>query len=533
MTKGMSYKWIVAIVVVFGIFMSILDTTIVNNAISRLQTAFGASLSDVDWVSTGYTLTEGVSTPLSPFFQSLLGTKRFYLFVLVFFTLGSALCGLAWSLPALIAFRIMQGLGGACMLPLSISMLYTEFPPEERGTAMGALGIPILLAPALGPTVGGYIVTYYGWQLIFYINLPIGIVGFFMALFLLRNSEPQRGARFDLPGFIFSTVGLVSLLYALDDAGTDGWGSAKVINFLILGLVSLVIFVVIELLTIQSGKQPLLDLRVFRILSFAGGSVGTVMITIALYGGLYLVPIYLQGLRGLSAYQSGIELLPQAFASMVAVVIAGRLADKLGVKPVAIPGLLILGFALWSMSHLATDTPYSTIQVLLVMRGFGLGLCMQTTSQAALSAIRGKEVAQASSINSLLRSVASAMGVATMTTLVSNRRDFHYVRLAEQVTTTSASGKVLLAEIQSYVAQGMSLAKATGLAVYETYEKVYAQAYMLAINDAFVITVGFIAVAILVVLFILPNRPPASKPAASSGEKVGEAQEEKEMVFAH
>jgi DHA2 family multidrug resistance protein len=531
--KGMSYKWIVAMVVVFGIFMSILDTTIVNNAISRLQTAFGASLSDVDWVSTSYTLTEGVSTPLSPFLQSLQGTKRFYLFVITFFTLGSALCGLAWSLPALITFRIVQGLGGACMLPLSLSMIYTEFPPEERGGAMGVLGIPILLAPALGPTIGGYVVTYSGWQLIFYINVPIGIIGFFMALFLLRNTAPQRGVRFDLPGFIFSTIGLVALLYALDDAGTDGWGSSKVIGFLILGGVTLAFFVVIELLTIQSGKQPLLDLRVFGNLSFSGGSVGVIAITMALFGGLYLVPIYLQGLRGLSAYESGVQLLPQAFASVVALVIAGRLSDKVGVKWVAVPGLLILSYALWRMSFLSLNTPYATIQWLLILRGFGLGLCSQTVTQAALSAIRGKQVAQASSINSLLRSVASAIGVATMTTLVSNRRSFHYVRLAEQVTATSASGKMLLAEIQNFVAHGVSLAKAKALAVMLMYKQVYAQAFMLAVNDAFLFTMGIAFVAILVVLFLLRNRPPANQPAASHSEGAGQGQEEEEMVMVH
>src|SRR5579884_1168770 len=172
-----SYKWVVAGVVIFGIFMSVLDSTIVNIAIPRLQSVFGANLNDVQWVLTGYILAQGVATPLTGFFSDRLGIKRFYLLSLAGFTLGSALCGLAWSLPALIFFRILQGATGAFLVPLSTTLLYSEFPPNERGTAMGALGIPILLAPALGPTVGGYIVTFLGWQLIFFINVPIGIIG--------------------------------------------------------------------------------------------------------------------------------------------------------------------------------------------------------------------------------------------------------------------------------------------------------------------------------------------------------------------
>ncbi len=200
---GLPYKWIVAIVIIFGIFMSVLDATIVNIAIPRLQTAFGAPINSVQWVATGYTLAQGVATPLTPFFSERLGLKRFYLVALAMFTIGSALCGLAWNLPVLIFFRILQGAGGAPLLPMSITLLYREFPPQERGTALGILGIPILLAPALGPTVGGYIVTSVGWPLIFYLNVPIGIVGIIMGYILLHEFRPDPNTHFDIPGFVF------------------------------------------------------------------------------------------------------------------------------------------------------------------------------------------------------------------------------------------------------------------------------------------------------------------------------------------
>src|SRR5271157_231658 len=191
--KALSYKWIVATVVIFGVFMVLLDTTIVNIAIPRLQTTFGAGLTDVDWVSSGYTLAEAIGITLTPFFSGLLGNKRFYLLILTLFTIGSALCGLAWSLPTLIVFRILQGLAGASMLPMSITLLYSEFPPEERGIALGALGVPLLLAPALGPSVGGYIVTFVSWRVLFFINVPIGIIGLFMASIFLRDTRPEGG----------------------------------------------------------------------------------------------------------------------------------------------------------------------------------------------------------------------------------------------------------------------------------------------------------------------------------------------------
>src|SRR6266516_8045680 len=203
-SRGLQYKWIVAAVVILGVFMSILDQTIVNIAIPRLQTAFGADIHSVQWVLTAYILTQGIVTPTAAYFSERFGIKRFYIVSLAAFTIGSALCGIAWSLPVLIFFRIVQGAGGAALFPLSITLLFREFPPQERGTAMGFFGIPALLAPALGPTFGGYLVTYADWQAIFYINVPIGIIGVILAPVLLREYRPEGRTRFDFVGFFFA-----------------------------------------------------------------------------------------------------------------------------------------------------------------------------------------------------------------------------------------------------------------------------------------------------------------------------------------
>src|SRR5438067_4929424 len=229
-SRGLQYKWIVASVVILGVFMSILDQTIVNIAIPRLQTAFGADIHSVQWVLTAYILTQGVVTPTAAYFSDTFGIKRFYIFCLAAFTICSALCGLAWSLPVLILFRVLQGAGGAALFPMSITLLFREFPPHERGVAMGFFGVPALLAPALGPTLGGYIVTYAGWPLIFYINVPVGIVAIALTFIFLRDAAPVRGLRFDFVGFFFAALGLATSLYALSDASTNGWTSTTVLG---------------------------------------------------------------------------------------------------------------------------------------------------------------------------------------------------------------------------------------------------------------------------------------------------------------
>ncbi len=504
---GLAYKWVVAIVVIFGIFMSILDTTIVNVAIPSLQNAFGVSLSDVQWVATAYLLAQGVATPLTPFLASRIGIKRFYILALAAFIVGSALCGLAWSLPVLIFFRVLQAAGGAVLLPMSITLLYSEFPPAERGTAIGTLGIPILIAPALGPTVGGYLVTYYGWRLIFYINLPIGIVGIILAMLLLHESPPdQLRRRFDFLGFIFSTIGLASLLYGLSDAGIDGWSSTKVVGFLAVGILFLAIFVVTELMVARRGAQPLLDMRIFRNLPFTTSSIASTLVVFALYGGLFLVPLYLQSIRGLSAYQAGLILLPQAIGSMAATLIGGRLVDRIGVRPVVFAGLIILGFALWRFSFLSLYTPYGQFQILLILRGLGLGLCAQPLTVSALWTIRPRDLPQASSLSSVVRFVGSSIGVAVLSTTVQTQTQVHYSHLAELVTPSSQLGLLIPRLEALFVAQGASTTLAMQTAVQVVIQELQLQAYMLAMNDAFLLTLVFAFLAFIAVIFVRGGR---------------------------
>ena len=506
----MAYKWIVALVVIFGLFMTILDGTIVNIAIPRLQNVFGADLASVQWVLTAYTLAQGVATPLTAFLAQRLGQKRLYLIALAGFTIGSALCGFSLNLSMLIFFRVVQGATGAFMSPLAITLLWNEFPPEERGTAMGALGVPILLAPAFGPTIGGYIVTYLGWQLIFFVNVPIGIIGIILGIIFLREGRSETRRPFDLPGFLFASIGLGSLLYGLSDASTAGWTSTKVEGFLALGIVMLVLFVIVELRIVNRGGYPLLDLRVFANGPFTTSMIASALVTFALFGGLFIIPIYLQNVRGLSAFQAGLLLLPQAFASMVAALVGGRLVDRIGVRPVVIPGLIILSVALWLFTSISLTTPYGTIQLWLILRSFSLGFCFQPLFVSALSGFKNRMLPQATTVNTTVRFVISSFAVAVMATLVQTQTAIHYKHIADMVTPNSLLGQLVPRLQALFELHGASPSAAYAGAILVISGLVRQEATVLAMQDSFRLSLVLALLAIVAAFFVRYRKPQAA-----------------------
>ncbi len=533
---GLAYKWVVASVVVFGVFMSILDQTIVNIAIPRLQTAFGADIHSVQWVLTAYILTQGVVTPTAGYFADTLGTKRFYIISLGAFTIGSMLCGIAWSLPALIFFRVLQGAGGAALFPLSITMLFREFPPQERGIASGVFGVPALLAPAIGPTLGGYLVTYAGWQAIFFINLPIGILAIILVILFIRETPIQANQRFDFLGFFFVALGLTLVLYGLSDASTDGWGSGQVIGSIISGLIAIAIFVFVELRIVRREGRPLLDLRLFTNRPFTLSIIASLFVIFSLFGGVFLFPLYLQNLRGQSAFEAGLVLLPQALAAMVATIVGGRLVDRIGVRGVMIPGLLILALATWELSFLSLYSSYGWLQLVLIIRGLALGFCVQPLTVAGLSEIRPRQLAQASSLNTVARAVASSLGIAVLATLVQTQTKIHYGHLAQLVTPSSQLGQLLPRLQALFVSQGGDIISAQAAALQTISGLVQEQSYILAIQDAFKFSLVVTFLAIVAVLFVSKSRSKTPAPGAERNTATTEGSDEetspRAMVFA-
>jgi EmrB/QacA subfamily drug resistance transporter len=414
---GMAYKWKVLTTVIFGIFMVILDTTVVNVAFQKLRQDFGASLNDSQWIISIYVLALGISTPLAGFLADRFGIKRIYLGGLGVFVIGSLLCGLAPGLPWLIAARGLQGFGGGIALPLGIALLMGAFPANEQGTALGIFGIAALVAPAVGPILGGWLVDNNMWRAIFFINPPIGAVGIVLGSRFLRERRSEHRPPLDTLGLITEVIGFGAILYGASLAADRGWGSPTVLITFAVGAVGLLFFSLVELF---HAKAPLLDLRLFQKRTFLNASLLGYVSTIALFGAEFLMPIYLQALRGLTALQTGLVLLPMAITGGISVTVAGRLYDRIGPRPLVAAGFGILVINTWQLANLQAGTPITFIMALLALRGIALGLTVQTTMVTALSVVPQPDLARGSSLTNATRQVVQAIGVAVLATVLAS-----------------------------------------------------------------------------------------------------------------
>src|SRR5512147_796877 len=412
---GLEQKWKILISVMFGIFMIILDATVVNVAFPTLRREFNASLADAQWVLSIYVLALGVTTPVSGYLADRFGIKRIYLLGLGIFVFGSFLCGLAPSLGWLIAARALQGFGGGISQPLGPAQLYRAFPPKEQGTALGYFGIALVFAPALGPILGGWLVDANLWRLIFFINIPIGILGVILGSRFLLDYQVERKPAFDPLGLITAAIGFGSVLYAASIAETGGWtGSATLLAFGI-GIVALILHVVIELRV----KEPMTSLRLFGNPIFLNAALVGYVATIAMFGAEFLMPVYLQAFRGRTALETGFILLGIAIPSGIMTPLAGRLYDKYGPRMNLIVGFIILCINTWQLSLIGANTPISYIIFLLVLRGMAFGLTLQTSFVAALSAVPLNVLPRGSSLLNSTRFVVQAVSVAALATVLS------------------------------------------------------------------------------------------------------------------
>jgi DHA2 family multidrug resistance protein len=412
---GLAYKWKVLISVVFGVFMIILDTTVVNVAFQTLRREFGATLNDSQWIISVYVLALGISTPMSGFLADRFGVKRMYIGGLTFFVLGSLLCGIAPNLWWLVGARALQGAGGGVAQPLASALLYSAFPVEEQGLALGFFGIALVVAPALGPILGGWLVDQNLWRAIFFINLPVGAVGLTLASRFLRPHKSERKPRLDPLGLFTSVVGFGSVLYAASIAADRGWGSTSVVTSFGVGAAALLAFVVVELFV---AKEPMLDLRLFKRSTFLTASLIGYVTVLALFGAEFLLPVYLQALRGRTALETGFILLPMALTSGVVTPVAGRLYDKIGPRPLVVAGFSILLINTWQLAKLDATTPISWILFLLALRGAALGMTVQTTFATALSAVPRNALPRGSSLVNSTRFVVQSIGVAILSTIL-------------------------------------------------------------------------------------------------------------------
>lgn len=416
--EGLDRKWKVLIAVTFGVFMIILNSTIVNIAFPTLRAQYGASLADAQWVLSIYVLALGVTTPSSGFLADLFGIKRMYLIGLTIFTLGSILCGISSSLGMLIVARALQGFGGGIAQPLGPAQLFRAFPPKEQGTALGLFGIALVVAPALGPILGGWLVDLGIWRAIFFVNVPIGIVGVFLGSRFLLDHRVDKRPKADPFGWVTAMLGFGSVLYAASQAEVFGWTGSTTLLLFGFGIVMLIVHAVIELKLV---KDPMLDLRLFANPLFLNATLVGYVATVALFGAEFLMPVYLQSFRGHTALEAGFILLGVAATSAFATPLAGRLYDKIGPRMIMLVGFAILCVNTWQLSQIQPLTSIPYIVFLLALRGLAVGLTLQTSFVTALAAIPLDQLPRGSSLLNSTRFVVQAVAVAALATiLVSN-----------------------------------------------------------------------------------------------------------------
>lgn len=431
------YKWRVLITVVFGLFMVILDTTAVNVAFQTLREEFGVSLNDAQWIISVYVLCLGISTPLAGFLADRFGIKRVYLGGLAVFVLGSFLCGIAPSIWWLVGARALQGFGGGIAIPLGTALLFAAFPPREQGFALGIFGVAALTAPALGPILGGWLVDQSLWRFIFFINPPIGLVGVLLGSRFLVERKSEQKPSLDVLGLVTEIIGFGALLYAASIAANQGWSSPTVLAGFAVGGIGMILFTVVELFV---AKQPLLNLRLFKERIFLNASLLGYVSMIALFGAEFLLPVYLQSLRGLAAFETGFVLLPMAISGGITTPLAGRWYDRVGPRVLTGVGFGILIVNTWQLSLLQADTPISWIMVLLALRGIALGLTVQTTLVTALSVVRQRELAIASSLTNATRNVVQSIGVAFLATVLASTLSPQTQALQSQLRVPARAG---------------------------------------------------------------------------------------------
>jgi EmrB/QacA subfamily drug resistance transporter len=409
------YKWKVLGTVIFGIFMVILDSTVINVAFQTLREEFGSNITDAQWIISVYVLALGISMPLAGYLADRFGIKKIYLGGLLIFVLGSLACGVSPSLGTMVAARAFQGFGGGIALPLGVALLMSAFPASEQGMALGIFGVAAIVAPAVGPILGGWLVDHNLWRMIFFINPPIGVIGVILGTQFLRESRSERRPPLDTLGLITEVIGFGAILYGASQAATAGWGSTEVVAAFVVGGVGLALFALVEL---RFAKQPLLDLRLFRKRIFLNASLLGYVSVIALFGAEFLMPLYLQSLRGLSAFETGLVLLPLAVTGGISITLAGRLYDRIGPRPLVVVGFSILIVNTWQLSQIGPNTPVNWILLLMALRGIALGLTVQTTLVTALSVVPMKGLARGSSLVNSTRNLVQAIGVAVLATVL-------------------------------------------------------------------------------------------------------------------
>jgi EmrB/QacA subfamily drug resistance transporter len=425
-----SQKWTLAAVVALGAAMATLDTTIVSIILSQLQKVFHTDVDTINWVASAYFLAQAAVIPIVGYLSDRLGSKQVFLTALTLFTAASLLCALSPTKEALIAFRILQGIGGGALIPLAFAIIFRIFPPNERSKVVAIVSIPVILIPAFGPTIGGYLSTSFNWNAVFLVNVPIGIVVLLLSFPVLpgrtsdQSEQTKRAEKsFDVVGLLLSIVGVTALVSGISEVASKGWGEATVLTPLLIGMAVLIIFTVVELRV----SDPVLDLRLFKNVTFTIANVLIWFIMGVYTGGLFLLPLFFENVQGNTALTSGSFLISQGLATGVGTAVVGVLYNRVGPRILVVFGLLFMVSGTYGLTQIDVNTTGQALQVWLIVRGLGLGFVYQPLQTLALSVVSNRGMAKASSLVNMARQVATATAVAALTTYLTEQTATHGV----------------------------------------------------------------------------------------------------------
>lgn len=444
-----NYMWWAALPIIMGMFIVIMDSSIVNVAISHIMNDFGSNIDDIEWVSTGYMLSAAIMMPTTGFLSERFGAKNLYVIAIALFTVASMLCGAAWDTGSLVFFRVLQGIVGGAIQPVAQAIVFQTFPPEKRGVSQALVGIGAMMAPMIGPTVGGYLVDYLSWRWIFYVNLIPGIVATLLAWAILRPNLTKK-VDFDVWGFSLMATFLTTALLALSQGNSKGWGTPYIIGLFAVAFVTFGLFLIVALWR----RHPVVYLDLFKFRTYAMGNVASVIMGIGLFGGMFLLPVFLQTLMGYDAIKAGLLMFPQGLMAGLMMVSSGLLFSRFDPRVPMVAGLGLVGASLIFQSHITLDSSTWDVVWPTMLRGMGMGLAFPSLNQTALAAIPIKRVGQASGLFNVTRQLGGSVGIAGLTTFLTMRTVFHQDVLGEAAAGNGVATQTIGQVAHDLISQG-------------------------------------------------------------------------------
>jgi EmrB/QacA subfamily drug resistance transporter len=491
----------------FALFMIMLDNTVVNVALPSIQKDLGASLSGLEWTVNAYTLTFAVLLVTGGRLGDIFGRRRMFLFGVIVFALSSAAIGLSPSEGALVAGRAIQGIGAAFMMPGTLSIISNEFPPAERGKAIGTWAGVSALALAIGPVVGGALTESVSWRAIFFLNLPVAAGAIAVTLFAAHESRDETvERRVDLPGIAILSAGLTALVLSLVEGNSWGWGSPRIVALLAIAVVALPAFALVE----RKVRVPMVDFSFFRSATFLGANLVAFIVTFAMLAMFFFTALYMQNFLGYSPLEAGVRFLPATGLIIVTAPVAGRLSDKIGPRPLMTIGLLIVAGALYLQTHIGIDTGYGLLLPAFMLMGLGMGLVMSPMSTAAMNSVREDKAGVASGILSMSRMVGGTFGVAAIGALF---QQLSSSRLADSLSGTGISAAQRDRIVENIGSGGHAAVRGLDPATAERVSAAVKDAFIHALSSAMWLSTAVALTGALVAVLLI--RPAGSRSRAS------------------